>query len=249
MIEPLVSIIMPAYNAEKFIKESIDSIMDQTYKNWELLIINDFSKDSTRKIIENYMNTENRIILLDQKENKGVVEARNRGLRESKGKYIAFLDSDDLWEKNKLSIQIKYMIENSLYMTYTEYSYITESGNFIKNIQIPKNLDYKQALKGNQIGCLTVIIDKERIGNFQMPNLKHEDYATWLNILKKEVCACGIQKNLAKYRKVKNSLSSKKINTLIWTFNIFKKNEKLSNIKSIYYLIFHIIKAIKKHKL
>lgn len=247
MIQPLVSIIMPAYNAERFIEKSIESVLNQTYKNWELLIINDDSKDSTQTIIENYLKKDNRIKLYNQENNRGVAEARNKGIKISRGKYIAFLDSDDLWKNNKLQLQIEYMRKNEVYMTYTQYSYITENGGFIKDIEIPKTLNYKQALKGNKIGCLTVVIDKEKIGKIQMPNLKHEDYATWLNILKKGITAYGIQKNLAQYRKVSDSLSANKLKTIIWTWGIFRKSQKLSRTKSLYFLVFHLKQALKKH--
>lgn len=247
MKNPLVSIIMPAYNAERFIRESIESVIDQTYKEWELLVINDFSNDLTKVIIEDYCKKDKRIKLLEQEKNKGVVKARNRGIKESKGKYIAFLDSDDLWKNNKLEIQIKYMQTNKIYMTYTGYSYISEGGKFIKKIHIPKSLNYKQALKGNQIGCLTVVIDKSKIGSFEMPDLRHEDYATWLNILKNNIVAYGISENLAEYRKVSNSLSSNKLKTISWTWNILKNNQKLNSLVSLYYLLCHIKQALKKH--
>lgn len=247
MKQPLVSIVMPAYNAERFIEKSIKSVIKQSYTNWELLIINDCSKDFTQKIIEDYCLRDGRIKLFVQEKNSGVVEARNKGIQESKGKYIAFLDSDDLWERKKLEIQIKYMEENELTMTYTSYSYINEEGNFIKEIVVPKSLSYNQALRGNQIGCLTVVINKYKVGNFQMPNLRHEDYATWLNILKKDIIAHGIIENLAKYRKVNNSISSNKLKTIIWTWRIFRKNEKIGIIKSTYFLIIHLVRGIIKH--
>ena len=247
MENSLVSIIMPAYNAEKFISESIMSVINQSYKNWELLIVNDCSKDSTQKIVESYCLIDRRIKLFVQEKNKGVVEARNRALKESCGQYIAFLDSDDLWEKNKLEVQIEYMKMNKIYMTYTEYSYISEVGKFIKKISIPKKLNYKQALKGNQIGCLTVVIDKSKVGDFEMPNLKHEDYATWLNILRNNIVAYGIQKDLAKYRKVSNSLSSNKLKTIKWTWLIFRKNQNLDIVRSSVYLFNHLFLGAKKH--
>lgn len=247
MGNPLVSIIMPAYNAERFIRESIESVINQTYKNWELLVINDFSNDLTKVIVEEHCKKDKRIKLLEQEKNKGVAKARNRGIKESKGKYVAFLDSDDLWKNNKLEIQIKYMQVNKIYMSYTGYSYISENGNFIKKIYIPKSLTYKQALRGNQIGCLTVVIDKSKIGNFEMPNLKHEDYATWLNILKNDIVAHGILEDLAKYRKVNNSISSNKLKTIIWTWKIFRKSQNLNYLASFYFLLIHIIRAIEKH--
>lgn len=247
MKNPLVSIIMPAYNAEKFIKESIESVINQSYKNWELLIVDDCSKDLTSKIIENFSLKDKRIKIFQQEKNKGVVKTRNKALKESKGRYVAFLDSDDLWEKKKLEIQIKYMEKNKIYMSYTGYSYISESGKFLKEIKVPKSLNYKQALKGNQIGCLTVVVDKNYVGNFEMPDLKHEDYATWLNILKNDIVAYGILENLAKYRKVNNSLSSNKLKTISWTWNILRNNQKLNFGISLYYLLCHIKQALKKH--
>lgn len=247
MKQPLVSIVMPAYNAEKFIEESIKSVINQSYKNWELLVINDCSKDFTQEIIKKYCLKDKRIELFNQERNSGVVEARNKGIQESKGKYIAFLDSDDLWEEKKLEIQIKYMEEKELVITYTSYSHINEEGDFIKEIIVPESLNYSEALRGNQIGCLTVIVNKNKVENFQMPNLRHEDYATWLNILKKDITAYGIRRNLAKYRKVNNSISSNKLKTIIWTWRIFRKNEKMGIIKSSYFLIRHLMRGIKKH--
>ena len=247
MEQPLVSIIMPAYNAEKYIEESIKSVCNQTYENWELLIINDCSNDSILQIVQKFSVQDKRIKYFNQDSNQGVAEARNRGFKESKGEYIAFLDSDDLWEKEKLEKQIKFMENNKINFSFTNYIKVSDEGNFIKKVYCPEKLNYKEALKGNKIGCLTVVIRKSSLNNVFMPKLKHEDYATWLQVLKKGNTAYCLQEFLAKYRTGSKSLSSNKFKVLFWTFPIYYKQEKLGFFKSSYYLLCHLIQAIKKY--
>ena len=247
MKEPLVSIIMPAYNAEKYIEESIKSVCDQTYENWELLIIDDCSKDNTLQIVQKFSKVDERIKCLNQITNSGVAKARNRGLKESRGEYIAFLDSDDLWEKEKLEKQIKFMEDKKINFSFTNYTSISEKGKFIKKTICPEKLNYEEALKGNKIGCLTVIIRKSSLKNIIMPELRHEDYATWLQVLRDGNTAYCLQDFLARYRMRSRSLSSNKFKVLFWTFPIYYKQENLGFFKSCYCLICHLAQAAKNY--
>lgn len=248
MKTPLVSIIMPAYNAEKYIEESIESICKQTYFNWELLIIDDNSNDNTLQIVNKYSKEDKRIKIIKQETNKGVAQARNVAIKESSGKYIAFLDSDDLWEKQKLEKQIKFMENKKINFSFTNYINISEEGKEIKKIKCPEKLDYKEALKGNKIGCLTVVIRKSSLENIVMPKLKHEDYATWLQVLKTGNTAYCLQEYLARYRMRSKSLSSNKFKVLFWTFPIYYKQEQLGILKSSYYMLSHLLQAAKNYK-
>lgn len=248
MKNPLVSIIMPMYNAEKFIRQSIESVLKQTYTNWELLIIDDCSTDQSKKIVFEFINECKKIKYLKHEENLGVAEARNTGINNSNGRFIAFLDTDDIWKSKKLEKQIKFMINNNYVFTYTSYGIVDSNNNKLgRQMNIPRKLAFKDLLKGNNIGCFTVIIDKKEINNIKMPHIRHEDYATWLNILKKGYVAYGIKEKLGYYRKSKDSLTSNKINSSIWTWNIYRKHLKLSFLKSSYYFFFYILNSVNKH--
>jgi glycosyltransferase involved in cell wall biosynthesis len=243
-----VSVIMPAYNAEKYIMESISSVIKQTYPLWELLIIDDGSQDATREIVKRYMQQDQRIKLIEMNKNIGVAQARNCGIENAKGEYIAFLDSDDIWLPQKLEWQIAFMQENSIGFSYTQYRQfeknVEKSG---KLINVEECIDYKLLLRGNAIGCLTVMINRAYIPRIYMPSCKHEDYATWLNILRTGIFAYGLKKDLARYRKTKNSLSRNKFKSLLWTWNIYREIEGLNVYWSIYYVIVYALKGIKKH--
>ncbi|WP_421663844.1 glycosyltransferase family 2 protein [Lysinibacillus telephonicus] len=245
----LVSIIMPAYNAEKFISQSIESIIRQTYDNWELIIINDCSKDSTLQICESFSKKDSRIRLITLSKNGGISNARNRGILESKGEYIAFLDSDDLWKEKKLEKQLKFMEKNDIAFSCTGYEWINSDGEKLnKIIDVPKLIEFNDLLKVNTIGCLTVLINTTKIKTFQMPHLKHEDYATWLNILKENnIKVFGLNESLAYYRKSNGSTSSNKIKTLSWTWNIYHKHLGYRKVKSTLYLLRFIINTLKKY--
>lgn len=244
----LVSIITPAYNAEKYISNTIESVISQTYQNWEMLVVDDCSVDRTKNIIKDYSIRDNRITIIALDENKGVAYARNIAINHARGKYIAFLDSDDLWYPDKLTIQINYMEENNYYFTFTDYEFIDINGQKLnKVINVPKKVDYKDALYSNSIPCLTVVLNKDIIKEIHMPSIRHEDYAAWLNILKNNITAYGINKNLAMYRKLNNSLSSNKLKSMLWTWNIYRDSQKLGLFNSMKYISVYIVKNIIKH--
>lgn len=247
-IGDLVSIITPVYNADRFIEETIKSVQEQTYTNWEMIVVDDLSTDKSEEIIKKIQRKDKRIKYIKLKENSGAAIARNVAIENAKGQYIAFLDSDDLWKKDKLKKQIDFMKKNNFGFTFTSYELIRNDGSELKKIvKIPHKIDYNGLLKNTIIGCLTVVIDRNLVGDFRIPLLRLcEDTATWLNILKKYEYAYGLNENLANYRLVDGSISSNKINAIkkIWT--LYRDVEQLSIIKSCYVFSCYAINAIKK---
>lgn len=234
----LVSIIMPMYNAGKFLSKSIESVLEQTYQNWELLLIDDGSNDDSIDIALAFMEKDSRIFLLKNEQNMGIAKTRNKGIEASKGQYIAFLDSDDLWLPNKLEVQIKWMEEKKLLFTCSSYFVCNENGNITHERNFSEGPQtYQDLLKTNTIGCLTVVVESNLLKRHLMPDLKHEDYATWLNILKEINTVYFINEKLAIYRKLTTSTSSNKWNTISWVWKILRQNEQFSVIKSSFYLM------------
>ncbi|MDB8792740.1 glycosyltransferase family 2 protein [Romboutsia sp. 1001216sp1] len=248
MNEPLVSIITPVYNAERFLGDTIKSIQNQTYKNWELVLVDDCSKDKSSDMIKEFQANDDRIRYIKLEKNSGASVSRNTGIKNAKGRFIAFVDSDDIWQPEKLKIQIEYMLENKLGFTFTSYRYMKEDGRLTKKVaKAPKKINYKGLLKNTIIGCSTVVIDKEIVGAFSMPLVRRgQDTATWLQILKTQDYAYGIEKDLVNYRLVGDSLSSNKIKALKRTWNTYRNVEKLSVLKSSYVFCFYVINAIRK---
>lgn len=245
----LVSIITPSYDSEKFISDTIQSVLNQTYKNWEMIIVDDCSPDNSNKVIEKYCKQDNRIKLIKLEKNSGPAIARNRGIKEAKGRYIAFLDSDDMWLPYKLETQVKFMQQNNVSLCYSSYFLIDENSKKIGNFIIPKEkVNYKDLLKTCIIGNLTAIYDCKKIGKVYMENVGHEDYTLWLKILKKVDFAHGTKTPLAKYRLHTKSISKNKMKAAIWQWNIYRKIEKLSLIKSLYYFTHYFYNGIKKYK-
>ena len=244
--ESLVSIIMPNYNGAKYISEAIESVISQTYLFWELIIIDDCSTDNSINIIEEYVAKHKSIKLIRLLKNSGAAIARNIGIENAVGRYIAFLDCDDIWLPYKLEKQLDFMNNNNLAMTFSSYYVINEIGE-IKGVRtIKERITYKDLLKTNWIGNLTGIYDTQKVGKVYMENVKYEDYTLWLKILKKVEYAFGIDEPLAKYRVLPNSYSSNKFRAMKWTWNIFRRIEKLELLPSVYYLANYIYYGIKK---
>lgn len=248
MNEALVSIITPVYNAERFLGDTIKSIQNQTYKNWELVLVDDCSKDGSADMIKEFQANDDRIRYIKLEKNSGASVSRNTGIKNAKGRFIAFVDSDDIWQPEKLKIQIEYMLENKLGFTFTSYRYMKEDGRLTKKVaKAPKKINYRGLLKNTIIGCSTVVIDKEIVGEFSMPLVRRgQDTATWLQILKTQDYAYGIEKDLVNYRLVGDSLSSNKIKALKRTWNTYRNVEKLSVLQSSYVFCFYVINAIRK---
>lgn len=243
-----VDIIMAVYNCEKYIKEAIISVKKQSYTNWNLIIIDDKSTDKTLDIIKDtIIEVKQKVKIIKLKEHKGVAKARNIGIEESKSQYIAFLDADDIWDKEKLKKQIQFMKTNSYNFTYTRFCYKKEKREKIVGI-FPKSLNYKQALKNTFILTSTVMINTKEINKelIKMPDVKSEDTATWWQILKNNNIAYGINEELAKYRIHNKSLSFNKFKSLKRTWQLYRKQEKINIIKSTYYFINYIFRATIK---
>lgn len=242
--EPLVSIITPLYNSEKFITETIESVIAQTYTNWEMLIVNDCSKDNGAKIVEEYVKKDKRIKLFNNEKNMGVSFTRNRAIDLSQGKYVAFLDSDDVWHKEKLEKQIKFMEDNNLSLTYTSYTKMNEDGSLRGTINVPEKLNYKELLKNCLINCISGVYLKEKFKNIYFRKTKVEDYIFWLEMFKKIDFAYGIQESLAYYRVSNNSRSSNKIDIVKFHWKIYREIEKLSLMESIYYFVIYVKRGL-----
>ncbi|ACM93540.1 teichuronic acid biosynthesis [Nautilia profundicola AmH] len=244
----LVSIITPSYNSEKFISKTIVSVLNQTYRNLEMIIVDDCSPDNSNEIIEEYIKKDKRIKLIKLDKNSGPAVARNTAIKEAKGRYIAFLDADDLWIPEKLERQINFMKENDLSFTYSAYDLIDENDNNIGDFIPPKEIDYKSLLKTNPIGCLTAIYDAKKLGKIYMPNiLKRQDYGLWLKILKQIESTKGMQEKLAIYRIRKNSVSSNKLKAAKYQWKIYREVEKLNIFQSIYYFLNYAYYGLKKY--
>lgn len=237
-----VSIITPLYNDEEYIEETIESVISQTYSNWEMIIVDDCSKDNGSSIVKKYSNLDKRIILVTLERNQGGAIARNKGIELASGEYIAFLDSDDTWEDRKLEKQVEFMESNSYTFTYTWYDRVDKKGKKIGRVRSKKMVDYRVLLRSNYIGCLTVMYNQKKLGRISMPIIKkRQDYAMWLDILKKSRYAYCLEESLARYRVVKGSVSSNKIDLLKYNWRVFYRVEKLGLIKSFYYLTWNIV--------
>lgn len=245
----MVSIITPAYNSSKYIRCTIESIISQTYKNWELLITDDFSSDDTTKIIESYVKKDSRIILFKLEKNYGAGVARNNSINFAKGRYIAFCDSDDQWKKNKLEVQLKFMKENELVFLFSDYEVVDENNNFQRYVKCPKKLTYKKLLRNNYVGCLTAIYDVKFLGKLMMPKIrKRQDWVLWLSIMKKIQTTKGLNTSLAVYRNRRNSISSSKFDLLKYNWSVYNQELGFNKFTSFYYLIIFIIHYFfKKH--
>ena len=233
--EALVSVIMPVYNSERFIKASIQSVREQTYSNWELLVIDDASEDQTTAIIKNFAATNNRIKLLQNKENQGAGVSRNKGISQAKGEYIAFLDADDLWKPHKLHAQREFMRENGVSICFSSYELITENGEKRREVvQALPDVTYQKLLKSNYIGNLTGIYNASELGKIYGPEIrKRQDWGLWLAAVKKAGIAKSINEPLAVYRLRKNSVSGNKFEMLRYNFNIYHKVLGYSFFKSL----------------
>jgi len=245
-----VSIVMPSYNSEQFLAISIDSVINQIFKEWELIIVDDMSSDNSNKIIEEYIKTDSRIKLIKLEKNSGPAIARNRAIKEAKGRYLAFLDSDDLWHPEKLSKQIAFMEENEIVFSYTSYySIAEESGEINDQVNIPQKIDYTELLKQNIIGCLTAVYDTKKLGKVYMPEIqKRQEYALWLDILKRVPSAYGLSEPLAYYRVRKTSVSSNKLIASTYNWKLYREIEKLPLYKAIYYFGCYTYRSILKYK-
>lgn len=247
----LVSVIMPSYNCGQFVEETIRSVQAQTYQNWEIIFMDDCSTDDTISKVSAMRDKDSRIHLYQNNANLGAAVSRNNALREANGRWIAFLDSDDLWKPEKLEKQIRFMEDNGYHFSCTEREVIDENSNALGiYLTGPGHITKKKMFQYCWPGCLTVMYDANLVGLIQIADLKkNNDYAMWLKVIKKVDCYL-LHENLASYRQRKGSISHDKISKLIKShFLLFKEGEGMSTIRAIYYsvqnMIFGIVKKIK----
>ena len=244
----LVSIIIPYYKKKDYIKKTINSILKQTYKKFEIIIINDEPGELSKNILSFLKKKYNRIKIINNKKNIGAGKSRNKGINIAKGKYIAFIDSDDLWKKNKLLKQIEFMRKKNIEISHTSYE-IIDDDLVTRGTRQAKLMNYKKLIKSCDIGLSTVIIKKSLIKNLRFPNLKtKEDYVLWLEIAKKGKTIHALNTKLTQWRKSKNSLSSSVARKLTDGYYVYRHHLKFSVIKSLYSLLIFFINFLKKIK-
>lgn len=248
----LVSIIVPVYNAEKFILQTIACVEAQTYSEWELLLVADSCSDNTVQVISDHIagSGDERIRLIVQEENTGAARARNRGLAESKGRFVAYLDADDLWVPEKLEKTMQFLLARSAAFVFTGYEFADENGvGTGKVVQVPETLCYKQALKNTTIFTSTVMFDTEKISKdkLNMPIIKSEDTALWWRVLREENClAYGLNENLVRYRRSTKTLSSNKVEAVRRIWNLYRRAEGMGVLNSLWHCCFWAVRAVKR---
>lgn len=250
-MDGLISIIVPVYNVEKYIRETMDCVLAQTYPDWELLLVDDCGTDKTVEVIKAYMEEkgDGRIRLISQSSNQGAARTRNRGLAEARGRYIAYLDADDLWVPEKLEKELAFLKEKNAAFVFTGYEFADERGHGTgKIVRVPETLHYRQALSNTTIFTTTVMFDTEKIPKEQleMPVIKSEDTALWFKVLRSGYIAYGLDENLVKYRRVGKSLSSNKLEALRRIWNLYRKAEGLSVVRSAWHFCFWAVRAVKR---
>lgn len=244
-----VSIIIPIYNSAKYLKKAVESVQNQTYKQCEIILVDDLSSDNSLDIANKMKLTDDRIKIHASKIKLYTPGARNLGINNSTGRFIAFLDSDDMWENKKLEKQVELMLTNSFFFTYTGVQKIDNNDTNLGNLVIPDSLNYKDLLKGNKICCSSVILDRKAIKNIKFRNdIKIvEDYALWLKILRESGSrAFGINEPLTYYRVHNEAKTSNKIVSAFDTWKVLRKSEKLSILQSIIPFFFYAKDGLRK---
>ena len=242
-----VTIILPNFNSEDFIEKTIQSIINQSFTDWLLFLIDDNSNSKTKEILKKYKkNKKIKILFLDK--NIGPGPCRNLGITKSNSDYLAFIDSDDLWGKNKLKDQIDFMSKNKFLFTYTAYSTFSANNNNSRYIKPPKKIDYKQFLKNTSIGTSTMMVKTKILENIKFTNSRVcEDFFFKCQLLKKVKFAYCLNKNLTKYQIRKNSLQSNKFRTLYWVWKINKYHNKLNFFNNLISVFFISLNSLKKY--
>lgn len=248
-MHPSVSIVTPSYNSSSFILQTLKSAASQTFNNWEMIIVDDCSFDNSAEVIQQYASQDTRIKLIQLEKNSGAAVARNTAIEASSGRFIAFLDSDDLWHPEKLEKQINFMLEKDIAFSYSAYEKVDENGVPFQVMGVPEKTSYNDLLKTCVIGCLTAIYDTQKLGKVYMPtNTKREDFATWLNILKKVDYAYGMPEVLAQYRVYENQTSSKKVSMAKENWRLYRDLENLNIFQASYYFTHYAVRGVLRTK-
>ncbi|MFK7048458.1 MULTISPECIES: glycosyltransferase family 2 protein [Flavobacterium] len=246
----LVSIITPAHNSAKYIAETIQSVQSQTYTNWEMLIVDDYSSDETVGIIERFMKDDKRIYLIKLNQNSGASKARNEVIKLAKGNYMTFLDADDLWFPSFIDTSIKTIEQTGINFVFSSYKRSNENLEFVySDFIVPQKVTYTDILKTNSISCLTAFLNVKVLGVKEMPDiLKRQDMGLWLKYLKEIPYAYGIQEPQAIYRIRQNSLSRNKKALVKYQWQFYRQVEKLSILESIHYMIQWTFRGFLKYR-
>lgn len=245
-MKPEVSIVVPVYNAAAYLEQTVEMVRRQTFSDWELLLVDDGSSDASVRIAEELAKADERIRLFVQKQNGGAAKARNAGIREAAGRYLAFLDADDIWQPQKLERELAFLKEKQAAFVCTSYEFGDEEGNGTgKVVHVPPVLTYRKALSRTVIFTTTVLLDLEKLPGelVRMPDVKSEDTATWWQILRAGYAAYGLDENLAVYRRPRQSLSSNKVEAIRRIWYLYRKQEKLPLVPSIWYFCFWAVRA------
>ena len=244
----LVSVIVPCYNMEKYLADTIASVRSQTWSDWELLMVDDASTDGTARILHDFSQQDPRIKVAVKTEHTGIADTRNRCLQQAKGRYFAFLDADDLWHPEKLAKQLRFMQERNAAFSYTSYDLIDENGQPLgKTIKATGDLNYQAYLRNTLIGCSTVMFDTEKVGEVVVPSFRtSEDTATWLNLLRRGVIAQALPEALTSYRIRVHSASSNKWKAATDLWRVYRRQEKLSLPNALYSFSCYAFNAVKK---
>ena len=247
VITPQVSVIMPVYNAKATVAASISSVLRQSFEYWELIIIDDCSQDGSRKIVKSIARGQPRIRLFSNKSNKGTAYSRNVGIAKSRGKWIAFLDSDDLWRVDKLEKQVRLMQESGALISYTGTTYMDSEGDILKYyLKANQKLTYRELLKRNIMSCSSVMVRRDVMKREMFSNGHlHEDYAAWMSIVKKVGYAHGLNEPLLTYRLSKGSKSSGRINSALMTYRAYRY-VRFSSLASFVLMLRYAMHSITK---
>lgn len=247
--DQLVSVIMPAYNVECYIEQSIRSVMSQTHRNLELIVIDDCSTDNTLEIVKAMSDADERITVIENDENLGVAMTRNRGFAAARGEWVALLDSDDVWHEDKLEKQLRVAMRTGCDIVYCSYAMIDEGGRIFSEYIVPESTTYDEMLRESTISCSTALLSRRIFETEQFPHgFYHEDYVYWLRLLKMGYTAAASSELLAEYRVVKDSRSYNKLNAAKMRWNIYRKVEGLSLRRSISAFCSYSVRGFAKHR-
>jgi len=246
----LVSIITPSYNSAKFIAETIQSVQNQTYSNWEMIIVDDGSSDETENVVLSIIQNDNRIQFHKLSQNSGPAVARNTGIEKASGDYLTFIDADDIWFPTFIENNIKTIQETGILFVFSSYKRANEQLEFVySDFIVPHKVSYTDILKSNSISCLTAFLDIKKLGKKYMPLIrKRQDMGLWLNYLKVIPFAYGIQETQAIYRIRENSLSRKKSDLIKYQWQFYRQVENLNLFQSAYYMLHWMYRGFMKYR-
>ena len=249
MVNTLVSIVMPLYNAERYVGRAIESVIAQTYPAWELIVVDDCSTDASVQVVRKYVDVDQRICLVQNPTpSGGPTFPRNKAIGLAKGRFIAFLDSDDIWLPTKLEEQLPLFADEDTWVVFSYYKKMDEDGHVHKRVvRSPARLDYNKLLKGNSIGNLTAIYDTQKAGKHYFLRVGHEDYVYWLHILRQGGYAVNTQKVHGIYRLLCGSVSSNKLKAILWNWRIYYDVEGLGILRALYCFSCYARFGLKKY--